>query len=239
MPAKSQLNIAVCDDESTDRARIISLAGKILYNANIPYRMVEYESAKTLFAAIQEGIQFQLLILDVMMDEMGGMELAALLREQRNNAAIIFISNNREMAMRGYEVAASRYLAKPVEPEKLEEAVLYCCRSRQEKKEILIPIGQGQHKALLSDIQFVEAYDRGTRFVLADEILDTRLKFSEAEAMLPKQCFIHCHRAYIANIAYIKRIRHYEFEMKSGVTVPISKHRYSEINKKFMDYITD
>ena len=49
------------------------------------------------------------------------------------------MSSNREMAMRGYEVSAARYLAKP-----LREALLYCCKTFCEKKEILLPTSKGQ-----------------------------------------------------------------------------------------------
>ena len=89
------------------------------------------------------------------------------------------------------------------------------------------------------DIQFVEAYDRGTRFFLTDEIVETRLKFSETEAMLPKSMFIMCHRAYIVNMALIKHISQYEFLMKSGTVVPISRYRYNEVNQQFVDFVTD
>ena len=43
------------------------------------------------------------------------MALAAALREKGDHTAIIFISSNLEMALRGYEVEAARYLAKPVD----------------------------------------------------------------------------------------------------------------------------
>ena len=74
-----------------------------------------YESATALLDAIQGGAQFHILLLDVMMEGLDGMELAAALRELGNSTAIIFISSNREMAMRGYEVSAARYLAKPIQ----------------------------------------------------------------------------------------------------------------------------
>lgn len=239
MAAEYMLSIAVCDDASTDCTCIANMTEQILRSKNVMHRIAEFKSAQELLEAIQNGTQFQILVLDVMMDEMDGMELAALLRQQKNQAAIIFISNNREMAMQGYEVNASRYLAKPVNSEKLQEALFHCCSSQYEKREILLPTGQGQHRTYVSDIQFVEAFDRGTRFVFVDESVETKLKFSEVGAMLPENSFVLCHRAFIANLSFVKRIRHYEFEMKSGVLVPISKHRYSEINKKFLAYITN
>ena len=89
------------------------------------------------------------------------------------------------------------------------------------------------------DIQYVEAYDRGTRFFLINEAIETKLKFSEAKELLPQTTFIMCHRAYIVNLALTKNIRQYEFVMKSGALVPISRYRYNEVNRQFVDFLTD
>ena len=239
MVTENGLNIAVCDDVEADRQQTLLLAREILERKGIRACISTYESAKALLDAVHSGAKFNILLLDVLMEDMDGMELAEHLRARDDKVEIIFISINREMALRGYEVSAARYLAKPLDAGKLEEALGYCLRRCQERKDFLLPTNQGQHRTSFSDIQFVEAFERGTRFVLDGEMVETRLKFSEAEELLPKSAFLQCHRAYIVNIAYIKRIRPYEFEMRSGAAVPISKYRYQEINKRFMDCIAD
>ena len=234
-----ELKIAVCDDQERDREQITRMTKEVMHKAQISHSVSTYESGKALLEAIQKGARFQILLLDVMMDDMNGMELAAELRKQENKAFIIFISSNREMAMYGYEVSAVRYLSKPLQEEKLSEALMYCARRWQEKTEILLPTDQGQCRISVADIQFVEAFDRGTRFFLGGDALECRLKFGDAEAMLPKSSFLQCHRAFLVNLTWVKSIRNYEFVLKSGGVVPIGKNRYSEIYKKFLNYIAD
>ena len=233
------IRIAVCDDRQADLEKIAAMSSEILREAGAVYSIAEYETGASLLDALQKGAHYHIFLLDVMMEGMDGIELAAELRRQENKNAIIFISINREMALCGYEVSAARYLAKPLDPSKLKEALLHCLQSWQAKKEILLPTEQGQHRTSFPDIQFVEAFDRGTRFILADEIVESRLKFSEAEAMLPKSDFLLCHRAFLVNLACVKTIRNYEFTLKSGRIVPIGKGRYSEIHKRFVDFITN
>ena len=234
-----ELHIAVCDDIQADREQIIAMAEQILQEAHIPHMISGYADAGALLNEIEKGGKFHILLLDVMMDGMDGMELAGELRRHQSKADIIFISSSYEMALRGYEVAAVRYLAKPVGKEKLKEALLYCCRLYHEKKEILLPTENGQRKISFTDIQFVEAFDRGSRFALLNETVETKLKFCEAERILPKSLFILCHRGFVVNLSCVKHIRPFEFELKSGVVVPIGKPRYYEINKRFLHYITD
>ena len=239
MSIDNELRVAVVDDIEQDRIQISEETDAILTQGNILHSIDCFPDAKALLDAIRSGKKYNLLLLDVLMDEMDGMALAKELREQGNNTAIIFISISQEMARRGYRVDASRYLVKPLDREELKEALMHCYEKWQNKKEILLPTNNGLHRTSFMDIQFVEAYDRGTRFALADETVETKLKFSETEALLPKSMFLACHRAYIVNMALIKGISQYEFRMKSGAVVPISRLRYNDVNQAFVDFLTD
>lgn len=231
----NQLVIAVCDDIAADRTEICAMTGNILRDAGISHEIIEYESGKRLLAAIEGGKQFHILILDVLLEGMSGLDLAAALRRQKNKAEIIFVSINRELAMLGYEVSAARYLAKPVSEEKLQEALLYCSRTAQSRKEILIPMEQGYQCAALTEIAYVEAYDRGTKFYLTGKTLASRMKFKEAEELLCPSGFIVSHRSFLVNLSQVCSIRRYELEMKDGRIVPIGQARFLEIRRKFMD----
>ncbi len=142
MSTDNPLKIAVCDDIQADRIQIISMAKQLLQDEGIAHSISEYEDATPLLTHIQNGTQFHILLLDVMLGQMNGMELAAQLNKMQNKANIIFISVNREMALQGYEVSAVRYLAKPLDECKLKEALLYCYRTWQKKrKSCCLPSG--------------------------------------------------------------------------------------------------
>ena len=235
----NELRIAVVDDIEQDRILIAQETNAILNHASIPHRIEQYADAKALLDAIRDGAKYNLLLIDVLMDEMDGMTLATELRKAHNNVAIIFISVSQEMARRGYHVNASRYLLKPLNRVELKEALLFCYSKWLDKKEILLPTDLGKHRVSFKEIQYVEAYDRGTRFCLMNETVESKLKFNETEALLPKSTFIMCHRAYIVNLALTKGISQYEFRMKSGAVVPISRYRYNDVNQAFVDFVTD
>lgn len=238
MYANTELNIAVVDDRKQDRFQIAEMTRSILCDANISHTVSVYSDGAAFLEDIHSGKKYNLLLLDVLMDEMDGMALAKTLRDQGDHTMIVFISVSHEMARQGYKVKALRYVVKPLEIEELKEALLCCYREWQAKKEILLPTENGYYRTSFPNIQFVEAFDRGTRFVLADETVYSSLKFSEVETMLPKSGFILCHRAFLVNAANVKRIRPNEFVMRSGVPVPISKHRYAEVSKRFFDCLS-
>ena len=235
--ARPQLHIAVCDDEALERQRIADLVNQIMPEEGLSCRVTSYERGADLLSAIQHGGRFQILLLDVMMEGLDGMALAAALREKGDHTAIIFISSNLEMALRGYEVEAARYLAKPVDRERLREALMFCYRTRLAQKEILLPTASGQSRILPSDLIYAETWERGVRLVLKDGREETGLKISELAAMLPERQFVFCHRTILVNLAFIQSIRYCELELRSGATLPISKYRQTEIRKQLMRYL--
>ena len=239
MFSDNELRIAIVDDLDEDRMRIQEMTRRILLDSNIPHHIDCYGDGTVLLRDLRGGRKYHLLLLDVLMDDMNGIDLAGELRKQGDQTMIVFISSCQEMARQGYKVKAMRYLAKPLEKEEVQEALFACHGEWQAKKEILLPTDYGQYRISFPDIQFVEAFDRGTRFVLKSETVETRMKLSQVEAMLPKSMFVQCHRAYIVNMAHTRRISPYEFLMKSGTAVPISRLRYPEVNRMFVQFFMD
>lgn len=232
-----QLQIAICDDESIDRQQAADLTREIMAAEGLACDLSGYESATALLTAIQSGTQFHILLLDVMMEDLDGMELAAALRKLGDDTAIIFISINREMALRGYEVSAARYLAKPLRKDQLREALLYCYKTFCEKKEILLPTAKGQRRIPLPDILYVEAMERVTKLALTDRLEEVGMKFSELSALLPERQFQPCHRSYLVNLGHIAYIRNRDLELTTGEVLPVSRYRVEDLQKQFVAYL--
>ena len=146
-----RLRLAVCDDEPDFCEQTAQWTREILQQERIEADIDRFESARALLKAMEAGASFSILLLDVVMDGMDGMALAAALRAQGQRMPIVFISNNREMALRGYEVAAARYLAKPLERQKLREALLYCCQTLGAGGELLVPDAGGHRRIRSAD----------------------------------------------------------------------------------------
>lgn len=231
------ISIAICDDEPNDLNEMESMTKKLLEAEKISCGISRFGDAAALLSSIEGGEKFDILLLDVMMENLSGMELAASLRVQGNDIAIVFISANREMALMGYEVSAVRYLAKPVQWEKLREALLYCCQTQVTQKEILLPTADGQCRILISDLIYIEPWNRGTRLVLMNDECKTSAKISELERLLPKEKFVFCHRTLLVNLAFVQSVRYCELTLKNGQTLPVSKYRQAQIKESLLHYL--
>ena len=233
------LRLAICDDEPMDCALVAQMSREILGAEGVEAELSAYPSAAELLRAIRAGRAFHIFLLDVMMEGMDGMELAAALRAGHEDAAIIFISSNREMALRGYEVAAARYLAKPLDREKLREALLYCCADHARRRALALPTAEGQTRVDPSAIVYVEAWERGVRLDLGGEKLEAKIPISQIAAMLPEGQFAYCHRTLLVNLACVRHVRYCELELKNGERLPISKYRLAQFKSEFLKYLRD
>lgn len=232
-----KMRIAVCDDDPQDLQTILAMTKEVTAQENMLCELECYLSSGKLLEAIKSGEKYSLLLLDVMMDELNGIELAAALREIQDETAIVFISINREMALCGYEVAAVRYLAKPLDEEKLREALQFCWRNSQDRREIALPTSRGVRKIAPADLIYAETWGRGIRVTLTGGQEEVGMKISDLEDLLPGRQFVMCHRAYLVNLDYVQYLRYCELELKNGDTLPVSKYRQNVIRDRLLNYL--
>lgn len=91
--------IAVCDDEAADREQIREMTEEVCRAEKIQTEIFCYGAAEELLEEIQNGKEYAMLLLDVLMPTQDGMELARALRDKKVETEIVFISSNREMAL--------------------------------------------------------------------------------------------------------------------------------------------
>lgn len=232
-------NIAVCDDNPTDRETIATMTKTVCEMEDIHAEISCFAAAEDFFKELETGKQYHLLLLDVVMPVQDGMELAKQIRGERKEIPIVFISNDREMALQGYEVAALRYLAKPLKLEKLREAVVLCYKENQSKRELYIPGNGGIERINPKDIYFIEIYGRKSRIWQSEEELETGLSLEQLEEMLQGRGFLRCHKSFLVNCRYIRHFCTSLIELVDGRKIPVSKHRIKEVRKAFFDYIKE
>lgn len=238
MLLSNSFRIIICDDQPLELSNNAKLVCQILEEERITPVLSCCENEKTLWELLRSGQCFDLLLLDVLLEETNGIELARQIRQENISIPIIFASVNREMALYGYEVSALRYLSKPLDQEALREALLYCYRQIRKERELLIPVHNGTQKVFPKEILYIETQGRGCRLLLENGSLSTRLKISELEELLCRQ-FIRCHQSFLVNPQAIRCLHTKELELLNGTFIPVSKHRLRQVREQFFCHLKD
>ncbi|HBG0493967.1 TPA: two-component system response regulator RgbR, partial [Clostridioides difficile] len=120
------IKIAVCEDEKETQLLIEDYLENILKDISIEYEIQKYISGEELLESNLKDID--ILLLDIKMEKLNGMDTARKIREVDNEMEIIFVTSLIDYVQEGYEVRAYRYLLKPIELEELKKHVLTCIK---------------------------------------------------------------------------------------------------------------
>ena len=230
--------VAICDDEATSLQINEALTAQVLTEAGIEYETVCFTDMQSMIDTLsRKEVQYDVLLCDILAVGMNGIEAAKELRRLGESLSIIFISSTAEYALEGYQVDALRYIQKPIQIEKLKEALISAYRMKDTKGDTLtFQVGDKLYKIPFGEIEYLESQGRETIVSTINEQISVHMKFSDMEQLLPEESFVRCHRSYIINMHYVKDLARYRFLTKRGVEIPVSQLQYVDVKKKFMEF---
>ncbi|MDO5016031.1 MAG: LytTR family DNA-binding domain-containing protein [Eubacteriales bacterium] len=240
------MRIAIIEDNPVHRQLIMDLVVNWQATGDPSGEVREFPSAQAfLFAAEDEP--FDLLLVDIMMPDMSGMELAKKLRLANNRTLIVFLTAEASFVFEGYKVEALDYLLKPVNKKELEKvldrAKLQC---KREPAKILVETPDGYQSLELSRIIYLEAQDKEIVFYLHSETptpeqlriratLQTWIEKIE-ESLEPGMVFCQPHRSYYCNLAWVVRVEPTLLHLVQDQTVPLARSRKQDFMEAYFTF---
>ncbi len=250
--------IAICDDEKEIRQLLHGWLASSEFDANI----VEYDSAETLINEIDTGNIIDVLFLDIAMGKTDGIEAARTLGKRIENDGrsirasrplIIFITGIPDRMGDAFGVRAYGYLLKPISKASFEselkravdelkklDAQMVCRSSYEGNRKhqlITLQVGAATIQMSINDILYIESGGRKTIVHTKKKRYEVYRKMTEFEEKLGKD-FFRIHRGYLVNMSHIRGYTRAEAILDSGDRVIISKYKYADFVKAYMDHIS-
>lgn len=230
-----KLQIAVCDDEETALLQLKNAVSAWAAQRQHSIDLAAFSSAERFLFAYAENRAFDILLLDVEMEGMSGLELARQLRRDGLRAEIIFITSHFELCGEGYEVDALHYLIKPVSGERLHTVLDRAAqRLSVEAPSIVISCEGETVKLPEQEILYIEAFLHYIAIYTANREYRIRENLSAVEKRLSDD-FFRPHRSYLLSLKHVTRISRTQIWMDSGAKLPLARGRYDEINRAFIE----
>lgn len=233
------MRIAICDDDSLELGRISSFieAYRSERNASIAYR--SFQSAAELISHAESGA-FSLILLDIMMPGINGMEAAKEIRAIDVGVKIVFLTSSPEFAVESYTVKAYDYILKPVHKDKLCSVLDAVIADEQMPLDgLTVKTQKGMVRILFSKLAFVEIINKKLYFHMADgnvhEVNSSLAAFEEK--LLARSEFVKAHRSYIVNMFHISMLGTKELVTDTGKTIPISRTLYGNVKEAYMKHL--
>lgn len=231
------MNIAVCEDLQKDAEQLYTLLRRYCSENQLEAKISLFASGEALLEQYQPG-KFQLLLLDVIMNGVSGMDAARKIRQTDSEVTIIFITVSKEFAAESYMVDAAFYIVKPLDYESLCLAMEKCRHLlRQHAKSITIAESRRMVNVKLKDIIYLESQRNDCILHTCGGEIRTRAKLSELEAELGGWPFLRCHRSFIVNLNWLEDMLDKDFVLRGGDMVPISRAYSTKSQQGFRQYL--
>ena len=101
-----RLEISVCDDEKAEREYLASLISRWAETAGHTVTVKDYSSAEQFLFENGEDVASDILLLDIQMKQIDGVQLARAVRSRNKTVQIVFITGFDEYVSLGYDVDA-------------------------------------------------------------------------------------------------------------------------------------
>ncbi len=234
-----KMRIALVDDEPILLNILKDTLTFSLAELSIEAEYVGIYNSGEAFLADFEANKYDIIILDIYMRGMTGIEVARRIREKDTEVSLAFCTSSNEFAYETYEVEAKYYLNKPVSQEKVAAMLRrFNLASLERNRSVRMPDGS---RIPLCLIIFTEYNNHNVTFHIKD--IPPRgfyMTQGDAEALLlPHKGFYVINKGCIVNFAQVRVLESGAFVMQNGENVPIARRRYKEIEAAYTQYLFD
>lgn len=153
--------------------------------------------------------RYELILLDIEMPVVNGMEAAQKIREMDESVVLMFITNMAQYAIHGYSVGALDFVMKPISYYPFSMKIKRALK-RVQKKEIptiLLTTSDGVKRLKVSQIYYVEIQGHMLHYYTEEGEFVMRGTLSSVEKMLPSSLFVKCNHWYLVNLMHVTEVR--------------------------------
>ena len=233
------VRLAICDDEEKMVSLHLDRIRRILEKNRIACETETYtRSENLLYDITEDGFYYDILLLDIEMPGITGMELAEKIRPYLPDVRIIFITSHMEYAIDAYELSIFRYVPKNDLEKRLPSAVLDAVRlaELEEGRVYTIRTNSRLERIPYKEIRYIEKDSKNAAVVTGRGVSKVRRTLTQIYEELGAEEFIFTDRGCIANLIHIAQIRQGAAVLKDGTVLPISRSHLQGVKEAVNRY---
>lgn len=232
-----KLKVAIVEDNSAQAALFRQYLERYQQENNIVVEVTAYTDGYAIVDGYAGG--FDIILMDIEMGLMNGMEAAQQIRRIDEQVVILFITNMRQYAIQGYSVGALDYILKPVSYTAFAQKIRKAMRHIQNTQEAYIAIlwRDGMVKLRVDCITRIESQGHRLTFYTQEEVHGTTKEaayettvysMKELEEKLAGEGFMRCNSGCLVNLRRIDGIQGSTIQV-GGKNLPLSRGRRAGI----------
>lgn len=238
-----KIKIALCDNDAKALSVIAGAAESVFRDQGFHVRVERFQNSEALLSALEQE-KYQIVMLDIDMPGMDGIQAARQIRAKDDSIRIIFVSGCEDRVFEALGVQPLGFVRKSNFFEDLTAVVgLYheiCSRGG----------GIGQIEFLTRSsviglegekIRYIEGSRNYQLLYMngCEDPVEVKMTMDKLESMTEHYGFIRIHKGYLVNYRYIQRIAYDHVILRDGTSLPVGRSKATEIKTRFLSLLED
>ncbi|MCD8307404.1 MAG: LytTR family DNA-binding domain-containing protein [Clostridia bacterium] len=231
---RNNIRIAIVEDNEKDAGIIRDCLARYSIENGVKFDIASFANGLDFISQYKEC--YDIILMDIDMPLLNGMDAAAKLRETDPVTQLVFITNLSQYAINGYEVDACAYILKPVTYYSF--ALRFAKAVNRVKKQddyIVVPKSGGIVKLFLDNIYYVEVTGHMLTYHTSTGDVSARGTIAQLESDLADSNFARCNSHYLVNLAHVTSLKGLSVYV-NGVQIAMSRGRRNEFRDKLSKY---
>lgn len=232
------IKLAIVDDDMQMREKICNLINTI-DNVENKISIYKFCSAEQILNEFEKNVQFDIILSDIEMGKMKGIEFGKIVRDKYPDIIFIFLTSYPEYAAESYVLNAYQYILKN-EMEKRLPDILQTIISKIDaidERYRMVKTRFEAHKIYLKDIIYIKKVkgDKYSLFYTTNGTFAERISLEQVLVELNSDEFIMTERGYIVNYRHISSLKGNILYLTDGITVTISRARAGAVKEQIFN----
>ena len=230
------IRVAIVEDEEAVREQLLGYVQRYTRQYGTTFEVRTFSDG----VEILEGYRpvFDLILLDVEMKHLDGMETAQRIRALDSDVMIVFITNMAQYAIKGYSVGALDYVLKPVPyfafSQQLQKALGQL--EKRERHYLAVAVDSGMRRLDAAEIYYLESEGHKVHFYTEKEDFVVPGTLKNYEEKLVGRAFARCNSGYLVNLAQVSGVQQ-DMVQVGPYMLQISRPRRKAFMAELADYI--
>lgn len=230
--------IAVCDDEKKVRDWLENVIRHSYDDLWQDYSIDQYASGEELCMAMKSGTEYHLVILDIELDVMDGVEAGRYIRSRLNDYSvqIVYISGKTQYAMSLFQNQPFDFLLKPLDEKKVVRIINRVIEINMGLNRTIQFMTNGNQRNVVCCRDILYAFSAIRKVTIHTTSGDYEIygKLSDFSVQLPHSDFIFIHKSYLVNWLYVQKILKDSIMLHDGTELPISRNHKKSVREAWL-----
>lgn len=233
------IRIAICDDEPDSILRNKEILQACTGRMKCIADMITYTNGEMLLSDIlEDDFFYDLILLDIEMPNISGMDIVQSIKPRLPNVRVIFITSHIKYAIDSFELSIFRYVPKDDLEKRLTYAVSDALKliMLENHKNYLVVTANRMEKVSFQDILYIQREGKNSAITTFHGVIKVRKSLQNVLEELDAEEFIFIERGCIVNLIQVTQIKNSMIYLKNQIELPISRSHLQGVKVALNSY---